>query len=287
MRMNTLVFVCTACMIMSAVAEARQTALRREDRNLLGAMARNGCSASWLSVVMRDSNILEDDLRRLRPGTPLVMPDGCAAHQIPSKRDLAVTRRIFAHQAMMRRNSVNAHADALLNAQYAQTREALSSANTRIAALEAKNRMLQRAASDALHAAQPEPPPVDVATPLVTFALGVLLTTGILYLIFMRPMIRELTTFPGLSLAELAPQPTVPPRTISLPEGPALKSVEYFGEMIFFKDTTIRQVGCPFCSASNIKDDPGNMRRHLNTHPHLRVQKVSYETITQLLKQCA
>lgn len=97
--------VLTVLLLFFAVSKARageiETKLLRSDNGLLGAMRRVGCRATWLSVVMRQSNILESELDTLPPGAKLYMPGVCGT-KLPPHEDRQITRQIFQHQSALR-----------------------------------------------------------------------------------------------------------------------------------------------------------------------------------------
>ncbi len=265
-------------------AEAAHTTLRLQDRTLLGAMARSGCHAAWLSVVMRESNIAEDELTRLHAGTPLVMPDGCT-YRSPSREDVNVSRHIFAHQAMLRKAREDRTTIALLSDEFTGARAALTAAQGKIEVLEKKNGALQ-ARLQATEQRFPEQPSRDWLL-LIGALIGVMVTGVPMFVLGIRPLSNKIKSLNQSMVPHPEASTLSPSLVLSLPEAPPDDAVEYFGEMVKFRDTTIRQVGCPFCSENRIKKDPGNMRRHLDKHPELRVKKISLAEIERLLARPA
>jgi hypothetical protein len=100
-NISRLMLVLCALMLASATVEAKETLIERGDSGLLSAMGRVGCKAEWLSVVMRESNILEAELGKLRVGRSVLAPDMCDT-ELPAAADIQVTRDILRNQESLR-----------------------------------------------------------------------------------------------------------------------------------------------------------------------------------------
>ncbi|MBI3888271.1 hypothetical protein HY311_00550 [Candidatus Nomurabacteria bacterium] len=60
----------------------------------------------------------------------------------------------------------------------------------------------------------------------------------------------------------------------------------YYGEVVEWRDTTIRRVGCVYCFEDNIADNPKNKHDHLDKHTKLRIPTISQAEMRKKLAAC-
>lgn len=60
-------------------------------------------------------------------------------------------------------------------------------------------------------------------------------------------------------------------------------SVECYGNLHQFKDTSLQFAGCPYCSEDGLTPYPENLRQHLGKHTFLRMVERPADEIRRLL----
>jgi hypothetical protein len=269
-RKQFLVVTISMFVFWTAIVHAKTTTLTPEDHGVLGAMRRIGCrNPQWLGRIMIESGILESQLRKLPVGKSIVVPDECFS-AAPTPEDVTIARQVFAAQSALEgvesaakekqalmdelatevaKNTVNAATIEILQGKIGQLQNDLS----------AKNRAMENGGR----------------SPFVVtgFVIGLLNCFVVLFFFYVRPLKRRLANAKE-KISELQS---------ASPQGAFPRSIEFHGEVIHFKDTTVHTVGCPACHEVKIKPHPDNMRQHYEKHTHLRVIEGSPEEVRELL----
>lgn len=264
-----------------------ETTLRAEDHGVLGAMYRVHCRPQWLSVVLRESNILESQLTTLRPGTPIVIPDGCQ-NGIPAREDVRMTAKIFAASERLREEeNVKQENDAL--------RQNVSQFTRQNEVLTTQNQVLKGELSAAKKIAAQEQS-FETQRWMISGIMGFLVASAgwfVVVVIYRRrkqdgaseidtqeeihppasiqPIMRELS--PPKDDRPLRISDDVP--SLAHPYEPKLCfSIMFHGKRVDFADTSTRFAGCPLCHEKRLMPNAANLRQHLeHVHIHLRLEE--------------
>ena len=289
-----------AGLVLCTVAAAHETRLRVEDNGVLGAMHRLGCSPAWLSVVMRESNLLESELNSLPRGTRIVAPDECG-RILPSRADRLITRKIFGEQAAI------ASAERAEN-EAAELRTEMAAQETRLtAAIETRvegqfGKQLKVATARADKAEQALRIDISLRHALTwIFGVGIALLVVFGWFGLFKPLRERLEELRieledarvrarEANLEALERRVDREATVVSISSEPEYPTeLVYQGKVISFRDMSEHYLGCPYCHESRLKPAIQNMRQHLDrVHPEIRIEeRPAAEILDMLAKQAS